>query len=134
MLYFLVRALGTSGPIKLVSFFFLNNRGKLSIIGCDKYLSSMASKPIYIRWIRTLRNTEKSCLSSYSSQISTNIKIKIIKLILNFLARALGTSGPKKLVLFVDFFILNNRGKLSIIRCDKYLFQYGFQTDLYPLD
>ena len=81
-----------------------------------------------------LSNTEKSCLALYYSQISTIIKIKIIKLMLIFLPRALGTSGPTKLVLFVYFFILNNRGKLSIIQCDKYLFQYGFQTDLYPLD
>jgi len=52
----------------------------------------------------------------------------------NFLALVSGTSGQTKLVSFVYFFILNNCGKLSIIQCDKYLFQYGFQTDLYPLD
>ena len=51
-----------------------------------------------------------------------------------FLPWALGTSGPTKLVLFVYVFILNNRGKLSIIWCDKLInlsmleLSYNFQT------
>jgi len=51
-----------------------------------------------------------------------------------FLPRALDTSGPTKLVLFVYVFILNNRGKLSIIWGDKLInlsmleLSYNFQT------
>ena len=40
----------------------------------EYFFSSMASKPIYIRWIRTC-----SPSASYNWQFSTNIKIKIIK-------------------------------------------------------
>ena len=137
MFNFLAWVLGTSGQTKLVLFvyfFILNNCGKLSIIPINTY-SSMASKSIYIRWIRTgSMQYWKKMFSLVLQKISTIIKIKIIKLMLNFLAWALGTSGPTKLVLFVYFFILNYRWKLSIIQCNKYLFQYGFQTDLYPLD
>ncbi len=53
--------------------------------------SSMASKPITIRWIS---QTEKACIASNYRQFSTNIKIKIIKLTLT------------KLVLILKFFIL----------------------------
>ena len=57
-----------------------------------KDISSMASKPITIRWIRTgFSQTEKSCIASNYRQFSTNIKIKIIKL---------------KLVLILKVFIL----------------------------
>jgi hypothetical protein len=55
-------------------------------------------------YLLALSNTEKACLASYYSQISTIIKIKIIESMLYFLARALGTLGPTKLVLFVYFF------------------------------
>ena len=45
----------------------------------NKY-SSMALKPINIRWIRTvLSHTENSCTASYYRQFSTNTKIKIEK-------------------------------------------------------
>ncbi len=36
----------------------------------------------------------------------------------------------------INLIILNFviRRKQSIIQCDKYIFQYGFETDYYPLD
>ena len=65
-------------------------------------LSSMASKPINIRWLRTGSwPTEKSCIASNYRQFSTNIKLEIIKLIPFFLARAFGPARLTKLVLIL---------------------------------
>ena len=61
---------------------------------CPYYIFSIiASKPINMHWI-----LEKSCIESYYRQFSTNIRIKIIKLITVFLARAFGTLKLTKLV------------------------------------
>ena len=50
----------------------------------------MATKPINIPWIRKVLNqgTEKLSIASYNRQFSTNIKIKIIKLLPALLSRA----------------------------------------------
>ena len=58
-----------------------------------------------------LSHTEKSCIASNYRQFSMNIKIKIIK------ARA-NKTGFNPIIFHFDI-----RGKLSIIRCDKYSFR-----------
>ena len=67
-----------------------------------------------------LSQTEISRITSNYRQFSTNIEIKIIKLIPVLLARAFGPSGLKigfnRIIFHFDI-----RGKLSIIRCDKYI-------------
>ena len=89
-----------------------------------KIFSSMALKPINIRWIKIgIRQYWKSCIASYYRQFFKNIKIKIIKSILLLLARAFGPSGITKLVLISHFFHFNIHGKLSIIRCNFCLVQ-----------
>ena len=66
-----------------------------------------------------LSQTEKSFVASNQRQFSTNIKIKIIKLIPVFLARAF---GAKKTGFNLIIFHFDIRGKLFIIRCDKYIY------------
>ena len=66
----------------------------------------MTSKPINICWSKTgfSRRTEK-IMSSIELQtiFSTNIKIKIIRLVTVLLDRAFGPSGLTKLVLYYNF-------------------------------
>ena len=57
-----------------------------------------------------LSQTEKSCIASNYRQFSTNIKIKIIKL---------------------KNFHFDIRGKLSLIRCDKYIFLHKIKGIFY---
>ena len=67
-------------------------------LGLRNRLISAELKPI-------ISHTEKSCIASYYREFSTNIKIKIIKLML---------------VCFnLKIFHFNIRGKMSIIRGDK---------------
>ena len=63
--------------------------------------TSMASKPINIRWFRTgSSHTEKPCIVSHYRQFSTNIEVEMINQYF-LLARASGFSGPIKLVLIL---------------------------------
>ena len=74
----------------------------------------MASKLIYIRWIRMA--LKKSCIASYNRQFYMDIKIKHkIELIPVLLVRVFGTTGRKKN--WLQFFILNIHGRLPLIRC-----------------
>ena len=102
--------------LKFISFIGLLN---FPLIRYFKLLSSKASKPINIYWIRTGSDpyTENLCKASYYRQFSRNMKIKIIGLIPVLLAQAFSTSGLTKLVFTI--FHSNTRGKLSIKRCDK---------------
>ena len=79
--------------------------------------------PVWIR-NRLLTAVSQPCLASYYRQFSTNIRIKIMILIPVLLARAFGHFWSNKtsfnLIIIIHF---NIRGKLSIILCDKYLFQ-----------
>ncbi len=64
------------------------------------HISSMASKPITIRWIRT--GSQPDWKIMYSIELhQTNIKIKIIKLKPVLSANVLGPSGLTKLVLIL---------------------------------
>ncbi len=64
-----------------------------------------------------LSHTEKSCITSYYKQFSTNIKIKIIRLIPVLSGRV--SRRDNKAVFNLKILHFNIRGKLSIIRCDK---------------
>ena len=65
-----------------------------------------------------LSHTEKSCIASYYWQFSTNIKIKIIRY--QFINLVLWYLLSIKTGFNLIFFHLNIRGKLSIVRFDKY--------------
>ena len=71
---------------------------------CKSYLKFQRkyfpAKPIEIRWIKkdSQPNRKKSCKASYYKQLSTNIKIKVIKV---SLARNFIILGLKKLVLIL---------------------------------
>jgi hypothetical protein len=85
----------------------IKNNVKFFSTGLQPFRAHKISIPVWLPndlYLLALSNTEKACLASYYSQIPTIIKIKIIESMLYFLARALGTLGPTKLVLFVYFF------------------------------
>ena len=65
--------------------------------------------------------TEKSCVASNYRQFSTNIKIKIIKLKPSFVSPGLRPLAADKTGFNLKIFHFDIRGKLSIIRCDKYI-------------
>ncbi len=67
-----------------------------------------------------LSQTEKSCIASNYRQFSTNIKIKIIKLKPSFVSPSLRPLAADKTGFNLKIFHFDIRGKLSIIRCDKY--------------
>ena len=64
-------------------------------------------------------HSEKSCITSYYRQLSTNNKIKIIKLIPVLLAWAFFPLGTIKTGFNLIISHFNIREKLSIIRSDK---------------
>ena len=64
-------------------------------------------------------HTEKSCIASYYSHFSTNIKIRIIRLIPVLLAWPLAPRYYNKTGFNLIIFRFDIRGKLSIIRCNK---------------
>ncbi len=68
-----------------------------------------------------LNQTEKSCIASNYRQFSTNIKRKIIKLKPSFVSPDLRPLAADKTGFNLKIFHFDIRGKLSIIRCDKYI-------------
>ena len=89
-----------------------------------KNLSSMASNP---NWSQT----EKSCIASNYNQFSTNIKIKIMKLIPVFLSWAFDRPLGAKITGFnLIIFHFDIRGKLSVIRCDKYILFLFYEGEI----
>ena len=92
-----------------------------SIISYLMYLFS----PVW-RWNRLisaeldpdLSHIEKSCIAY--RKFPTNINVKIIKLIPVLLAQAYGPTGLTKLYSKLFFYFINC-GKLSKIRCDKFV-------------
>ena len=69
-----------------------------------------------------LSKTEKACIASNYRQFSTNIKIKIIKLKPSFVSPSLRPPAADKTGFNLKIFHFDIRGKLSIIRCDEYIF------------
>ncbi len=81
--------------------------------------SSMASKPITIRWIRTGSQPYWKIMYSIVLQIvfhETSYQNHKIP-------RALGPFGANKTDFNLKIFQFDIRGKLSIIRCEKYMLQ-----------
>ncbi len=63
----------------------------------------------------------QSCIASNYRQFYTNIKIKIIKLKPSFVSPGLRPLAADKTGFNLKIFPFDIRGKLSIIRCDKYI-------------
>ncbi len=118
-------------------FYYLVSDSQLGMIICLMYIYRIFGMlthagidfPVWL-WNRLLpaglepvliSQTEKSCIASNYRQFSTNIKIKIIKLIPVFLSPGLWPLRANKTDFDLILFHFDIRGKLSIIRCDKYI-------------
>ena len=88
----------------------------------DKDISSLALKLMIIRWVRTGYH-EKSYIASYYRQFSTNIKVKLIPLLLTQVVGLSALTGFDLLI-----FHFNCHKKLSIIRCNKTNFHLTFTS------
>ncbi len=93
-------------------------------------ISSMALKPVDIRWFRTGSQPDwKNMYSIELQTISRNIKIKIIQLIPVLSAPRSRRPGLNRIIFHFDI-----PGKLFIIRCDRYIFLFkGWNNILHQL-
>ena len=88
---------------------YIVHPGKQIVLYLGHFFSTMASKPIYIRWIRT------------GSEPYRKIMFIIILQTINtsLVSYCLWPLASNKISFNLITFHFNTRGKLSIIRCDK---------------